>query len=109
MGAQFNIDNIILSNLGKDKFFVEAGGSHPEDQNNTSLLEKNGWSGLVIEPKTDFNNSYQKSRPKTILENYVLVSNEYEKDYIEGDFSHYMMGLLVLYTCLMMMCLMLGH
>lgn len=92
MGAQFGIDSMIVRNLGTNKVFVEAGGSDPEDQNNTSLLEKNGWRGLVVEPKLDFNDRYKKYRPQTILENYVLVSNDYKEDYIEGDFSHYMMG-----------------
>jgi len=92
MGAQFGIDGIIIRNLGTNKFFVEAGGSDPEDQSNTATLERNGWSGLVVEPKLDFNERYKRYRPNTIVENYVLVSNDYVNDYIEGDFSHYMMG-----------------
>lgn len=92
MGAQFGIDDLILKNLGNDKIFVEAGGSHPDDQNNTSLLEKFGWSGLIVEPKLLYNDLYKKTRPKTIVENYVLVPNEYNNETIDGDFSHYMMG-----------------
>ncbi len=92
MSAQHNLDHIILDLLGKDKFFVEAGGSDPIDQNNTYLLEQNGWKGLIIEPKTDFNESYKIIRPNTILENYALVSNEYDSDVIEADFDMYMMG-----------------
>jgi hypothetical protein len=69
MGAQFGIDDLILKNLGNDKIFVEAGGSHPDDQNNTSLLEKFGWSGLIVEPKLLYNDLYKKTRPKTIVEN----------------------------------------
>jgi hypothetical protein len=92
MGAQFGIDGIIIKNLGTNKFFVEAGGSDPEDQNNTATLERNGWTGLVVEPKMDFNHKYKIYRPNTIVENYVLVSDDYKLDYIEGDFSHYMIG-----------------
>lgn len=92
MGAQNNIDNIVLNFLGKDKFFVEAGGSHPTDQNNTHLLEINGWKGLIVEPKQDFNLMYQNLRPNSIVENYVLVSKSYINEEIEGDFSHYMIG-----------------
>lgn len=92
MSAQNNIDNIVLNIFGNNKVFVEAGGSHPQDQNNTSLLESFGWSGLVVEPKTDFNTLYTNTRPKTILENYVLVSKNYLNEEIEGDFSHYMIG-----------------
>ena len=92
MAAQNNLDSIVLNIFGNNKIFVEAGGSHPVDQNNTFLLEKNGWSGLVVEPKRDFNSIYSSDRPKTILENYVLVSSNYIYDEIEGDFSHYMIG-----------------
>jgi FkbM family methyltransferase len=92
MGAQNNIDNIVLDIFGKDKFFVEAGGSDPEDQNNTSLLESNGWKGLIVEPKTDFNLKYERMRKNSILENYVLVSNDHLDETVEGDFNHYMMG-----------------
>jgi hypothetical protein len=92
MGAQFGIDQLILKNLGSTGFFIEAGGSSPEDQNNTALLESNGWKGLIVEPKLNFNNIYKLRRPKTILENYVLVSNDFVGDTILGDFSHYMVG-----------------
>lgn len=92
MSAQNNIDKIVLEIFGVNKIFVEAGGSHPQDQNNTYLLENYGWNGIVVEPKLDFNNMYKMYRPKTILENYVLVSKKYEGDEIEGDFSHYMIG-----------------
>ena len=92
MGAQNNIDLIILKNIKDVGFFIEAGGSDPSDQNNTELLERNGWKGLIIEPKGDFNHLYSNMRPNSIVENYVLVSNEYKGDSILGDFSHYMMG-----------------
>ena len=92
MYSQDNIDQIVLQICGKNKFFVEAGGSSPTDQSNTYLLEQNGWMGLVVEPKTDFNSAYQQIRPNTILENYALVSKNHIGDTIEGDFSQYMVG-----------------
>ena len=92
MAAQNQIDEIILRNVGENGFFIEAGGSDPRDQNNTNLLESKGWTGLIIEPKNDFNNLYSILRPKSILENYVLVSKDHNGDVIYGDFSHYMMG-----------------
>lgn len=90
--SQNNLDKTILEIFGRDKIFVEAGGSDPIDQNNTYLLEQNGWSGLIVEPKTNFNDEYRRIRPKTILENFVLVSSEYKEDKILGDFDHYMIG-----------------
>lgn len=92
MGSQNNIDTTVLNLFGKNNIFVEAGGSDPEDQNNTSLLERNGWRGLIVEPKTNFNSKYSQMRKNSILENYVLVSNDYVDETIEGDFRHYMMG-----------------
>lgn len=92
MGAQFDIDQMVLRNFGREKIFVEAGGSHPDDQNNTFLLEQNGWKGLVVEPKHDFNNLYREWRPNTILENYILVSKDYIGETINADINQYMMG-----------------
>ena len=96
MYAQNNLDNIVKDFFqfedGEGGIYVEAGGSHPTDQNNTYLLEKNGWSGLIVEPKEDFNSDYASNRPKSILENFVLVDFNYKEETIEGDFSHYMMG-----------------
>jgi len=88
----FNMLNLFKNNLIEQGIFVEAGGSHPVDQNNTLLLEQNGWTGLVVEPKKDFNHLYSTMRPKTILENYVLVDFNYNSNKIKGDFRHYMMG-----------------
>lgn len=93
--SQNNLDRTIFEIFGRDKVFVEAGGSDPIDQNNTYFLEQNGWSGLIVEPKTNFNDKYSRIRPKTILENFVLVSNEYKEDKILGDFDHYMIGGLI--------------
>ena len=92
MSAQNEIDKTIFKIFGKNKIFFEAGGSNPYDQSNTTFLEENGWSGLVVEPKEYWNKTYKDFRPNTILENYVLVSKNYDKEYIEGDFSHYMTG-----------------
>ena len=84
MGAQFNIDNIILEyfNNKKDGFFVEVGVCDPIDQNNTYLLEKNGWKGILIEPLTRFNDLYAALRPNSIVENFAMVSKDYPLDYI---------------------------
>jgi FkbM family methyltransferase len=92
MGAQNNIDRIILETIGNRGFFVEAGGSDPFDQNNTYLLESTGWKGMVVEPKLDFNKRYEEYRPNTIVENFALVSFDHQKESILADFSHYMMG-----------------
>jgi hypothetical protein len=73
MSAQNNIDNIILNNVGNTGFFIEAGGSDPNDQNNTILLESVGWTGLIVEPKPEFNYAYKSMRPNSIIENYFYT------------------------------------
>lgn len=82
--SQFNIDNIIL-NYFKNKnngFFVEVGVCDPINQNNTFLLEKNGWKGVLIEPSTKHNSNYAVYRPNSIIENVAIVSKDYDKNYI---------------------------
>jgi FkbM family methyltransferase len=92
MSAQHNIDNIILDTFGQGKIFVEAGGSDPEDQSNTCLLEKNNWKGLVVEPSLSYNEAYTNKRPNTIIENYALVSKNYTESTITGNFTQPMIG-----------------
>lgn len=88
MSSQDNIDRIILDIFGKTGVFCEAGGAHPIVQNNTYLLEQNGWSGLVIEPYVGYNDEYRNIRPNTTIENFVLVSNKYSKNTIEATISN---------------------
>jgi len=92
MGAQNNIDTIILRAVGEKGFFIEAGGSDPHDQSNTALLESKGWTGLVVEPNPEFNQKYREYRPNTIVENYALVDFNWDKDFILADCSRYMTG-----------------
>jgi len=92
MSSQNQFDKIIYNIFDKEKIFFEAGGSNPYDQCNTTFLEENGWSGLVVEPKDYWNSTYRDFRPKTILENYVLVSKNHKEDFIEGDFDDFMTG-----------------
>ena len=35
--------------LGKNKTFLDIGSGHPKDNNNTYLLEKNGWEGICVD------------------------------------------------------------
>ena len=73
----------------RNGFFVEAGANNGIDQSNTIELENNfGWSGLLIEPNTFKFNQCIFNRPKSICENYALVSSSYASDTINGDFAH---------------------
>jgi hypothetical protein len=82
--SQHGIDQFILSIFnGKKGIFIEAGSSHPTDQNNTYLLEQNGWTGMLVEPRSHHNNEYKILRPKSIVENYALVDRFYDKDTVD--------------------------
>jgi FkbM family methyltransferase len=91
--SQHGIDRIVYNifNQKNDGIFVEAGASNPYDQNNTSFLENCGWSGLLVEPITDYNEIYKTTRPKSILENYALVEKTYPHNTI--NFGHANSGL----------------
>ena len=52
--SEYGQDVFVLNRLfrGKsDGVFVDVGGNHPVDCNNTFLLEKRGWRGVAIEPQ----------------------------------------------------------
>jgi FkbM family methyltransferase len=79
--SQFNITlSIIYPLFKKPGIFVEVGGSHPFDQNNTFQLEERGWKGIVVEPLSVYNNLYKEKRLNTILENCAVISPNQASD-----------------------------
>jgi FkbM family methyltransferase len=90
--AQGNIDKTVLQTIPQPGIFVDAGGSHPQEQSNTFLLEQNGWRGVAIEPSPRYNKEYESLRPNTVLVNCALVGQEYQGETIEGDFRHMVGG-----------------
>jgi FkbM family methyltransferase len=83
--SQFNIDQFVAKFYnGYQGVFLETGSSHPTDQNNTYNLEKIGWSGMLVEPRTDHNEDYKKLRPNSIVENYALVGKDYPDKFIKA-------------------------
>jgi FkbM family methyltransferase len=68
--------------------FIEAGANDGLTQSNTAYFEKNlNWTGLLVEPNKHFYNNCKKNRTNSIVENYALVSNNYNKQYINGNFN----------------------
>jgi FkbM family methyltransferase len=88
--ALHELDEKMLKYLNfNNGFFIEAGANDGISQSNTFLYEKEfGWSGLLIEPNPSKCFQCKNNRPNSIVENYALVSNNYQSDYIDGDFSH---------------------
>jgi FkbM family methyltransferase len=78
------LDAIIQKTGG---FFIELGANDGITQSNTAYFEfYRGWKGLLIEPSFDKYQQCCKNRPNSIVKNYACVSNEYDKDTIDGDF-----------------------
>lgn len=65
--------------------FVDVGANHYRDSSTTYYLEKNlGWSGLAIEPLSQFDADYKTYRPKTRFLPFFVsdVSDELAKLYV---------------------------
>lgn len=66
-------------------FFVEAGALDGLFMSNTKILEDLGWGGILVEPSRV---AYEKClvNRKCAVYNCALVSTDYPKDTISGDF-----------------------
>lgn len=84
-----NLDEKILKHLNfYDGFFIEAGANDGVSQSNTALYEFNyGWRGLLVEPNYKKYIECKFNRKKSIVENFALVSSNYSKDSIFGNFN----------------------
>ena len=73
--------------------FLDVGSGHPVVGNITHPLEKSGWSGLCVEPRTNHNDEYKSLRPNSVVENYAVVGSDYYDEYIKAyvnqDYSLY--------------------
>ncbi len=86
-GEQGRVDLKILPYLQdiEKGFFVEAGALDGLFMSNTKILEELGWSGLLIEPSKRAVLECKKNR-KVPVEECALVSFEYDKADVLGDF-----------------------
>jgi FkbM family methyltransferase len=69
----------------RDGVFVDAGANHYRDSSTTYYLEKNlGWSGLAIEPLSQFAADYKTHRPRTQFVAFFVsdVSDETARMYV---------------------------
>lgn len=82
---QGRVDLKILPYLPDTGFFVEAGALDGLFMSNTKLLEDLGWTGLLIEPSRRAVEVCKKNR-KCLIEECALVSSEYKRDAVLGDF-----------------------
>jgi hypothetical protein len=64
--------------------FVEIGSGHPIENSNTYFLERSGWSGMLVEPITEYNSLYKINRRSSIVENFACVEKGYDQKKIES-------------------------
>lgn len=84
--SQFGQDDYVFTKLFKNKqhgIFVDVGGNDPIKCNNTYLLEKNGWTGLAIEPQDNLRVLWKENRNTECL-NYVIGPENKQVTFIEG-------------------------
>ena len=84
-----SLDTLMLEYINYNNgFFIEAGANDGLSQSNTALYEFDyGWNGLLIEPNFKKYIDCKKNRTNSIVENYALVSSNYTKKTIRGDFD----------------------
>jgi FkbM family methyltransferase len=69
----------------RDGFFVDVGANHYQHYNNTYYLDVTlGWSGIAIEPQTQFGAAYATHRPRTRFRPFFVsdVSDAQAKLYV---------------------------
>jgi FkbM family methyltransferase len=81
----WKLDEIFQKENG---FYIELGANDGIAQSNTAFFNfyKN-WSGVLIEPSYIKYQECLKNRPGNIILNYACVSNDYDKEFISGDFN----------------------
>lgn len=78
----------ILFQHKNNGFFIELGANNGILQSNTAFLEKNrNWSGILIEPNIKNYEFCKINRPNSICYNYACVSNDFNDEFIYGDFD----------------------
>lgn len=80
-------------NFEKNGFFIEAGANDGISQSNTYELENNyNWKGILVEPSYNAYIQCLKNRKNSKVFNFCLVSENYENEYINGDFDGNLMS-----------------
>ena len=75
----------------RNGFFIEVGANNGLSQSNTRYFEQyKGWRGLLVEAIPKLAEECKKNRPRSIVENFALVSEEYPFDTIEINYCNLM-------------------
>ena len=88
-GVPLEIKLDMIFNGKEDGVFIELGANDGLFQSNTAFLEKSrGWKGILIEPSIKGYEECKVNRPNSICLNYACVSNDYNSEFIYGDFEN---------------------
>jgi len=69
-------------------FYIELGANDGINYSNTAFFEyEKNWTGILVEPSIIKYEECLRNRPENIVLNYACVSNEYDKEFIFGDFN----------------------
>ena len=69
-------------------FFIEAGANDGYTQSNTFFLEKEkNWTGLLIEGMPELFTKCLKQRPNSIVKNFALVADDYDKETVTMHYA----------------------
>jgi FkbM family methyltransferase len=75
----------------RDGFFLDVGANHYRAYSNTYYLETAlGWSGIAVEPLSEFESGYRLNRPRTRFRSFFVsdVSNQHAKMYLLAGGNH---------------------
>jgi len=77
-----DLDNLLVPYLDfENGFFIECGANDGYSQSNTYYLEKQkGWRGLLVEGIPELYEKCRINRPRSIVKNCVLVSQDCSAD-----------------------------
>jgi FkbM family methyltransferase len=67
--SQWGDDRLVWKYFSErtDGVFLEAGANHPTNLSQTWLLEKRGWSGVLVEPNPECCHQLRKERPGSMI------------------------------------------
>jgi FkbM family methyltransferase len=67
--SQYGEDVLVWKYFGEKRtgVFVEVGANDPEENSQTLLLERNGWTGILVEPQSTCCERLRQARPKAKL------------------------------------------
>jgi FkbM family methyltransferase len=77
------IEASLNPHLSPQGFYVEAGANDGIWQSNTYLLEKRGWTGILIEPIPELFHRCRRNRPRSDVINRALVSADHSEPTVQ--------------------------